>query len=358
MKAIVFLFSVLLFGTSASAQPEGDPVRPMSISFGKMIDWYSPAVQDSFRTYIFLPPGYDTSSVAYPVLYLTDGDWVFTTAVSALGNLKQDYKVQEPIIIAIGYGSRENKRSRDLDPDQGGAAFLRALKEELMPWAKQRLKVQDKPLLYGYSMGGKFATFALFSEPQLFSSVMIGAPADNGTHLLPTAKKFSAHLSTIRAKVFMSAGSYEHETVDHIEMFRLWCKANVPGVSITTYTAPKMNHGAAISAVLQEALRVNFATLQKEIVLPASRLQQYTGVYTSKTDAKVQNKVFVRNNQLYIVLHGYAKDYALQLHPVSANTFFLKEYEQSTYTFSPTGLVIRLGNGNILEMKKRISLSK
>jgi predicted alpha/beta superfamily hydrolase len=285
-------------------------------------------------------------------LYLTDGDWLFTTAVSAFANLKQDYQVREPIIIAIGYGDRENKRYRDLDPDQGGAAFLRALKEELMAWAQQQFRTHDKPSLYGYSMGGKFSTFALFSEPDLFSSVMIGAPADGGTHLLPTAKKYADHLSAIRAKVFIGAGSYEHETVDHIEKFRLWCSSHVPGATINTYTAPEMNHGAAITAVLQEALRINFSTLQKAITVPVSTLKGYTGVYTSTTDASVSNKVFLQNNQLYILLHGYAKDYALQLHATSGNTFFLKEFEQNRYTFSRAGLRIQLANGNTLEMKK------
>lgn len=117
----------------ALSQPRGIQLLPMPLPYGKMIDRYSPNVRDSFRTYVFLPPGYDTSSATSTVLYLTGGDWLFTTTVSALGNLKQDYQVREPIIIAIGYGARENKRYRDLDPAQGGVVFLRALKEEVMP---------------------------------------------------------------------------------------------------------------------------------------------------------------------------------------------------------------------------------
>lgn len=349
-----YLFLLSLFVTApTSAQPRGIPQQPMTLSYGEILDWYSPTVGDSFRTYVFLPPGYDTSLAAYPVLYLTDGDWLFTTAVSALGNLKQDYQVHEPIIVAIGYGNRENKRHRDLDPDQGGAAFLRALKKEVMPWVEEHLRVNKDRLLYGYSMGGKFATFALLSEPTLFSSVMIGAPADGGTHMLPTAKKYEVHLRKLRSKVFMGAGSYEHETVDQIRRFRLWCRQHVPGAAITTYTAPEMNHGAAISAVLQEALRVNFAVLQKETAVPTSTLKHYTGVYLNTADSAMSSNVFLRNGRLYISLRGYGDSYALQLHAISPGTFFLKEYEQNSYTFFSTGLRIRLSNGNILELQKR-----
>ena len=348
-----FFILFLLIAAPALAPPRGIPQQPMSLSYGKMLDWYSPTVGDSFRTYVFLPPGYDISLASYPVLYLTDGDWLFTSAVSALGNLKQDYQVHEPIIVAIGYGDRENKRHRDLDPDQGGAAFLRALKKEVMPWVQEHFRVNQDQLLYGYSMGGKFATFALFSEPTLFSSVMIGAPADGGTHMLPTAKKYEPNLRTLRTKVFMGAGSYEHETVDQIRRFRLWCAQHVPGAAITTYTAPEMNHGAAISAVLQEALRVNLAVLQKEIAVPASTLKRYTGVYVNRADSAISNKVFLRNGHLYISLHGYGDSYALQLHATSPGIFFLKEYEQNSYTFFPESLHIRLSNGNTLELNKR-----
>ncbi len=352
MRMFPFLI-LLLLRIPASAQPQGMPQLPTTLSYGKMTDWYSPIVQDSFRTYVFLPPGYDTSSTSYPVLYLTDGDWLFTSAVSALANLKQDYLVREPIVVAIGYGNRENKRNRDLDPDNGGAAFLQMLKKEVIPWVNQHFRTNRDQLLYGYSMGGKFATFALLSEPNLFSSVMIGAPADGGTHLLPTAKKFTMHLPTIRSSVFMGVGSYEHETVDHINRFQSWCREHVPRAMITTYTAPAMNHGAAISAVLQEALRVNFAGLQKEIAVSLSTLKQYAGMYVSRTDSAMSHKVLFRDGQLYILLHGYAGDYALQLHAASPNTFFLKEFEQNSYTFSATGLRIRLSNGHTIEMSKK-----
>lgn len=85
---------------------------------------------------------------------------------------------------------------------------------------------------------------------------------------------------------------------------------------------PGVNHGTAISAVLQEALRINVAVLQKEVVVPVSRLKRYVGMYMSTADSAVSNKVFLRDGQLYIVLRGHGDDYALQLHTASPNIFF------------------------------------
>lgn len=65
-------------------------------------DWYSPIVQDSFRTYVFLPPGYDTSSAAYPVLYLTDGDWLFNTFVQFILITLVDMNLDNKKILLIG----------------------------------------------------------------------------------------------------------------------------------------------------------------------------------------------------------------------------------------------------------------
>ena len=75
-------------------------------------------------------------------------------------------------------------------------------------------------------------------------------------------------------------------------------------------------------------------------------------MYVSTADSALSNKVFLRDGQLYIVLRGYGDDYALQLHAASPNIFFLKEFEQNSYTFSPGGSRIRLGNRNTLYMKK------
>lgn len=356
MKYIILPLFVCLISAGARSQPFGTDFQPVTLPYGKIIDWHSRIVSDSFRTYVFLPSGYDTSRALYPVLYLTDGDWVFTTAVNVFGSLKQDYFVREPVIIAIGYGNRQNRRDRDLDPDKGGAAFLRSLKDELMPWVKQQFRISDDQALYGYSMGGKFATFALFSEPRLFSSVLIGAPADGGIHIMPTARKFMGNISSIRSKIFMGTGGYEPETVYNIKKFREWGLQQSPVIDVATYVAPQMNHGAAIPAVLQEALRITYADWHKAIMLPRTTLQQYAGLYRSTADTSVYNGIHVKNGKLYILLHGYENDYPIEMHAVSPTQFFLKEFEKLIYTFrSPGRLTIRFPNGDVMEMKKTFS---
>ncbi|WP_205514285.1 alpha/beta hydrolase [Longitalea arenae] len=343
VRFLVIIVAKLLLST-ARAQPVGNNLYPLTLPYGKVIDWHSGIVHDSFRTYIFFPPGYDSSKRSYPVLFLTDGDWSFTAAVNAFGSLKQDYRVIEPVIVAIGYGDGPNRRDRDLDPEKGGYAFLECLKKELIPWMNANFKVNDNRALYGYSLGGKFATFALFKEPKLFTSVMIGAPADGGRHLLPTANQYVSNAVEIRSKVFLATGEFERETVKNIKDFCQWLQSQSPSIPVTTWVAPEMNHGAAIPAVLQEAIKNTYAETNKEIDISVKQLKSYAGTYRN-TVADESFRLYVKNRKLYIVLHGYTGDFPFQLRASSKNTFYLKEYERMFCTFNGNNLTVMWPDG-------------
>jgi hypothetical protein len=82
------------------------------------------------------------------------------------------------------FANGTNMRERDFTPTKtggvsGGApAFLRFFKEELMPHIMQ--KYHAKPTghtLYGGSLGGLFAMYALFHEPSLFTSYIAIDPS-------------------------------------------------------------------------------------------------------------------------------------------------------------------------------------
>src|ERR1700753_636488 len=73
-------------------------------------DYHSVTVNDDYRIYVHVPPGYDTTKRTYPVLYLTDGDWDKNVAINSFNMLRQDYTANEAIIIGIGYGDHPNQR--------------------------------------------------------------------------------------------------------------------------------------------------------------------------------------------------------------------------------------------------------
>ncbi len=164
---------------------------------------HSKIAAHDYDIYIHYPAGYDTAKKKFPVLYVVDGDNDFSPSLEYLGLMMAEYHIQEPILVAIGdgglIGSPGNKRNRDFtptatknSPESGGAAdFLGFIEKELMPMIDSKYKSDPaNRTLYGYSMGGLFGSYVLFTKPALFKNILIGSPAlgyDNGRYL--TLKK-------------------------------------------------------------------------------------------------------------------------------------------------------------------------
>jgi predicted alpha/beta superfamily hydrolase len=204
-----------------------------------------------FDLYVALPEGYVADgSVQYPVFYLTDASTVFAGAVQmyrllALG--ADDELPPLPPMILVGVDRARSSGVRigmtrffDLTPTSnaefdeglsahfgtsartGGAdAFLRILKEEIIPWVEARYATGAQRGIGGYSLGGLFATYALFASPETFTHYWVGSPSywwDDGiTFQLEEA--YSAEHDDLEAEVFMSAGSLEGMMVP--DMLRL-----------------------------------------------------------------------------------------------------------------------------------------
>lgn len=159
-----------------------------------------------------LPPDYESDSdVTYPVLYVLDGELMFHHVRSSyelldtlpltvgvpVEALEQGGFIGTPLIIvgidqkgshsgrASVASARESGSMRTFDltptrstkqearflesygresPTGGAASFLAALKDEIFPWVASRYRASDQRGLYGFSLGGLFATHVLLME--------------------------------------------------------------------------------------------------------------------------------------------------------------------------------------------------
>jgi predicted alpha/beta superfamily hydrolase len=103
----------------------------------------------------------------------------------------------------------------------GPSAFLEILKEEIIPWVEARFAVGAERGIGGYSLGGLFATYALFTSPETFSHYWIGSPAfwwDEGV-IFELEEAYFADHDNLEGKIFMSVGSLEGMMVP--DMLRL-----------------------------------------------------------------------------------------------------------------------------------------
>jgi predicted alpha/beta superfamily hydrolase len=144
---------------------------------------YSEIVADSFFILISVPDKYYTSEERYPVLYVLDGDIAYGMAASISRYLQIGDNIPQLIVVGIGYGSLSRKavgnRLRDYRPEQSGGAenFLKFLNDELIPYIDENYRtVPGDRTLNGYSLGGLFGLYTLFTRPESFSNYIIGSP--------------------------------------------------------------------------------------------------------------------------------------------------------------------------------------
>ena len=208
---IVFLASALFF--ALSAQEFNLYNTEKKIIFSKSVD-------DTFHVFISLPNSYSDSEKNYPVLYVLDGDIAFGMAASIARYLQIGENIPELIIVGIGYGSLDNsaadKRRRDYRPVASGGAenFLKFLNDELIPFidASYRTIPEDKTI-NGYSIGGLFGLYTLFTRPETFSRYIIGSPSltwDNYS-VFDYEESSYDRIGEMKINIFISVGSEESD---------------------------------------------------------------------------------------------------------------------------------------------------
>jgi len=180
----------------------------------------SEIVADSFFILVSVPDGYYSNEKKYPVLYVLDGDIAFGMAASIASYLQIGENIPELIVVGIGYGlltkSAAKKRLRDYRPATTGGAenFLKFLNEELITFIDSKYRtISGERTINGYSIGGLFGLYALFTKPETFNGYIIGSPNlswDNYS-IYNFEENSAEKIGDKKIKIFISIGSEESE---------------------------------------------------------------------------------------------------------------------------------------------------
>lgn len=177
-----------------------------------------------------------------PVIYITDGNGNFPLVYALHQQLADDGYLPPALLVGMDFPFDEwdaykDLRSRDFTPTvlagdsyqylqfpkgTGGApAFLQFLARDLKPAINARYRtVADDATLAGHSLGGLFALYALFKQPDLFQRYLIGSPSiwyDNRTILNNLATYADTH-TDLAAHVFMGVGGGEDGMVSDLQL--------------------------------------------------------------------------------------------------------------------------------------------
>jgi predicted alpha/beta superfamily hydrolase len=240
---------------------------------------------------VALPAAYGSDDADFPVLWVTDN--ALEEALPALGEL-------ELVVVSVGpprgvtpfewcerriydfypledfypSGVRGNvMRTRDADacppgrPWRGGGAseFLRFLVENVRPAlaAEYRLDASDQTL-EGYSAGGWFVLYALFTRPDAFARYVAATPAVSFCHglLLELEGRYAAGHADLPAELVVGLGEREM-TEDSIlgcfssaaQLVELLTFRGYPALRLAVEMLPGETHETARAPTLARAAR-------------------------------------------------------------------------------------------------------
>ena len=201
---IVSLASLLLSVTTVSGQ---SPPATAVIPRAEAHEFVSKLNGRAYTVLVSLPRTYSgDTSARFPVIYLTDANWLFGLTAQSYHLLRLGGMVPDALIVGIVRSGVEEdtregsavgaERAFDLTPTRsideerqysqdykrdvrtgGGPAFLRVVTEELIPNIEARYRANGDRTLIGYSLGGLFGAYALFQAPETFRRMVLVSPS-------------------------------------------------------------------------------------------------------------------------------------------------------------------------------------
>ena len=151
--------------------------------------FYFPTLGRHRRLWVYLPEGYDTSGIHYPVIYMQDGQNLFDE-LNAFGSewgVDETLDAERGKIIVVGIDNGEEHRMAEYmlydHPDHGpaeGANYLKDIAGVLKPFVDGVLRTKpekEHTCIAGSSMGGLISLYAGLYFPQHFGVVGIFSPA-------------------------------------------------------------------------------------------------------------------------------------------------------------------------------------
>ena len=198
MRQLTFI--LLIFSTTLCGQTNGE------ICIGKKDSLYSDILKENRQIVVYVPQNENpyVQTDKYAVLYLLDGDILFTKTIGMLDHLSSDYGNERcPKMIVVGIIN--SNRFKDLlpivskDKQDNIDDFTSFMEKELIPYIDKKYPTQQYRTLLGHSLGGLRSANTLVYQSQVFNSYIALDPSlghdmnvwSDKTHNLMKSKIFN-----------------------------------------------------------------------------------------------------------------------------------------------------------------------
>lgn len=248
-------------------------------------------IDQQYQISIALSDNYAKLDRRYPVIYMLDSNGMFGMVTEIVRFLKLMNETPELLIVGIGYPvSNFNDtlaiRTRDYTPSvskkdyeiikstfpvappyagSGEASkFFDFITKDLMPVINSTYRtLPDANILLGDSLAGLFSLYALFRQPDLFKTYIIGSPSvwwDNNK-MLDVENEYAKTHKDLAARVLMYVGLAEDPSSISL-LYQL--ESTLQGrkyksLKLTVHAFEDESHVSAIPVFVSRGMRMAFA---------------------------------------------------------------------------------------------------
>lgn len=162
MTRLIYVFALMLFWAAAIAQVPGQ---------AKTYTIASKFLKEKRLISISTPVGYKHTDKKYPVLYVLDGEWVFSFAKGLIEFMTNDFgPVPKMIVVGIPNTERGRDLRATLKPGAGYHRFLDFVEKEVYALVNKNYRTNGFNIFYGWSSGSGIAKQMLLTRSHLFDA--------------------------------------------------------------------------------------------------------------------------------------------------------------------------------------------
>jgi predicted alpha/beta superfamily hydrolase len=334
--SLVGLMAFLLSGPWAAGQENGT-----DIVIGKRVTLLSKVFNTDMALSIYLPAGYETSDVKYPVLYDLNAFAYFTYCAGTVELLSRNLEMPEMIVVGLpglqnGYVPTPFEE-RGAEPTAADLS-LKFISEELMPFIDGNYRTAGFNVLSGHSVAGLFTMYALFTRPHLFSAGIASSPwfQANDQYWLKHIDQMFQVESLANTYLFMTVGKQERDlTISTYTELEKWMKAkDLKGLTWKSQWLDDVDHSSMLGKSLYDGLLFVFEgwKIPFDVVMSGgiSAIEKQTEKMKARFGGKLDYNIpeNLLNQVGYQLLGRKSYDQAvdiltlnMKLHPASPNTY-------------------------------------
>lgn len=169
-KKIYFIL-VMLITVSPIVYSQPIQTKATDNVIGKKFTIASKVMSETRDIQIYFPQSYDTSGKDYPVLYILDGQRLFTLGVS-LSQSSRSTVEMTPEFIVVGINNKYPDRFSHFTK----SSLLDFIEKELVPHVDKNYRTTAERILFGWEFAGAYAIESLIKKPTLFSGHIVSSP--------------------------------------------------------------------------------------------------------------------------------------------------------------------------------------